>query len=394
MTAKKVFYLLVLSMGLVSICHADRAKDAEEAERARQDAFRFGMETVVNDMNYGSFDRLVNAIDQKDMLDRIYGLRLIDPKIKKQFNDKLGYTWESLIKSDFSVPDDGIKATLLGVKSRGDRGRAVVRYDAEDFEFVYHEYDLRLDSRDRVVIIDWTNFVSGWKFSDSVGTQLVMGAPSDHAKRKLVDLKNMSTRELFQFGELLKAARDRKLDRYLEIRDGMSERMRNQRIVIELSVSVARAGRKKRAMSNALKIMAERYPDEPLYSLMLLDYYFPSRKYEEAFASLQRVSDRLDVEDAAMDARFSAAALVMGNTQDAAAYAERAIGREPSLELGWWSALNARAAMSDFGGSVTALQRLESEFEYKLGPDALKKNKSYAQLLQSEEYRSWRESLQ
>jgi tetratricopeptide (TPR) repeat protein len=221
-----------------------------------------------------------------------------------------------------------------------------------------------------------------------------MVAASQPAMRKLVDNRQINTRELFQFGELLKAARDRQLDRYLDIRDGMSERMQNQRIVIELSVQVARAARKRRQMIAGLEIMAEHYPNEPLYSLMLLDYYFPSRKYDEAFQALQRLSDRLGGEDAAMDARFSAAALVMGNLQDAKKYADAALQREPDLELGWWSALNVRAAMDDFSACVEALQHLESEFDYDLGPEKLKKNKTYAQLVQSDEYKSWVESRQ
>ena len=212
--------------------------------------------------------------------------------------------------------------------------------------------------------------------------------------RKLLDFQNVNDRDLFQFGELLKAARDRKLDRYLEIRDNLEPRFQRQRIVVESSVRIARETRKRRQMIAALAIMAEYYPGEPLYSLMLLDYYFPSRKYEEAFLALQVLSDRLDVEDAAMEARLSAAALVMGNAQDASAYADRALEREPGLELAWWSALNARAASADFAGSVAALQQLEAEFGYELGPEALQKNKSYAQLLASSEYKGWRESLQ
>jgi tetratricopeptide (TPR) repeat protein len=204
----------------------------------------------------------------------------------------------------------------------------------------------------------------------------------------------VNDRELFQFGELLKSARDRKLDRYLEIHDGLEPRFQRQRIVVESSVQIARKTRKRRQMIAALAIMAEHYPTEPLYSLMLLDYYFPSRKYEEAFLALQLLSDRLDVEDAAMDARLSAAALVMENSQDATAYAEMALEREPGLELAWWSALNARAASSDFAGSVVALQQLEAEFGYKLGPDALQKNPGFAPLIASDEFKGWLETRQ
>ena len=144
---------------------------------------------------------------------------------------------------------------------------------------------------------------------------MVMAAPGKPATRKLLDFSNVSENELFQFAELLKAARDRKLDRYLEIRDGMPERFQRQRIVVETNVRLARQARKRRQMVAGLAIMAEHYPDEPLYSLMLLDLYFPARKYDEAFRRLQRLSDRLGVPDAAMDARMSAH--YVGNGQPA-----------------------------------------------------------------------------
>lgn len=393
-TQKIVLSIVVFAAVLFSPLHADETSDAEKAELAKQEAFRSGFTAIVSDLNHGLFDSFIQAVDRRALIDQIFGLRLIDQKVKKQFRERLAYTYDDMLKSGFVVPEGGLKATLLGLESRGDLGRAVVRYDLPDFQFGYHEFDLRLDTKNRVVVVDWTDFLSGMKFTENIGRSLVMSAPSKAAMRKLLDFQNVNDRELFQFGELLKAARDRRLDRYLEIRDGLEPRFQQQRIVVELSVQIARKARKRRQMIAALGVMAEHYPNEPLYSLMLLDYYFPSRKYEEAFEALQMLSDRLGVNDAAMQARLSAAALVMGNPQDAATHADVALELEPGLELAWWSALNARAAASDFAGSVTALQRLETEFGHQLGPEALQKNQSFAPLLASDEFRGWLEKRQ
>jgi hypothetical protein len=393
-TQKIALSLVVFAAVMFVPLYADETSDAEKAELAKRESFRSGFTAIVDDLNNSQFDSFIRAVNRRAMIEQIFGLRLIDQKVKKQFNDRLEYTYDDMIKSGFTVPEEGLKATLLGLESRGDLGRAVVRYDYPDFQFGYHEFDLRLDKKSRVVVVDWIDFLSGMKFSESIGRSLVMSAPSKAAMRKLLDFQNVNDRELFQFGELLKSARDRKLDRYLEIHDGLEPRFQRQRIVVESSVQIARKTRKRRQMIAALAIMAEHYPTEPLYSLMLLDYYFPSRKYEEAFLALQLLSDRLDVEDAAMDARLSAAALVMENSQDATAYAEMALEREPGLELAWWSALNARAASSDFAGSVVALQQLEAEFGYKLGPDALQKNPGFAPLIASDEFKGWLETRQ
>jgi tetratricopeptide (TPR) repeat protein len=370
------------------------AQSPEELESARQQSFHSGMEALVADLNESSYRSLIRSIDQADMLERIYGLRLIDQQVKKRFGERLEYTWEDLIRSGFPETEDGLAATLLGVESRGDRGRAVVRFDLPDYQFGYHEYDLRLGDSGRLFVVDWIDYLDGMRFSDAVGESLVMGMPSKPAMRKLLDFRNVSDVELFQFGELLKAARDGRLTRYLEILEGMEEKFQRQRIVVENTVRVAKRVRKRRSMLAGLETMAKYYPDDPLYALMLLDYYFPAHKYEEATRALLGAYRKLGFDDAAMEARLSAAALVQGNAQDAAGYAERALELEPGLELAWWSALNARATLQDFGAAVEALEFLESEFGYELTPAALGRDPTYKGLLASAEYGAWRESRQ
>ena len=77
MTLNKLLFYFV-AMGLFSVAQADEAEDAAEAERERQESFRFGMEYIVEDLDFGLFDAFIDAIDQRDMVERIFGLRLID----------------------------------------------------------------------------------------------------------------------------------------------------------------------------------------------------------------------------------------------------------------------------------------------------------------------------
>lgn len=390
---------LIVSLFFTLLCVgalADEAEDAAQAEARKQEAFRAGVARIVNDLNSGVFDSFIGAVNQQDMLDRIYGLRLIDQRIKKQFEGNLEGSWPGLIKGGVvpsrGVPEDGLRFTLLGVESRGDLGRAAVRSDLDNFQFNYFDFDLRLDQRENVVIVDWIDFLDGQAFSQGVGLYLVLAQPSKSALRKLLDFSNVSERELFQFGELMKAARDGNLAKFNELRDSIQPRFQRQRIIVESGVRVARNVRRRREMVAALGIMAEYFPEEPLYSLMLLDYYFPQKKFEEGIAALQRLSDRLDVEDAAMDARLSAALLASGNPAEAVAYADLALGREPGLELGWLSALNARNAVGDFAGAVEALAQLEGEFDYDLSPETLEKSRVFGQLMASEEFAAWLET--
>ena len=368
----------------------DDAREAErQAELERQEIFRAGFQDIIDDLNKNSFERFAHAVDQEDMLERIFGLRLIDQKVKKSFREGFDEKLEGFLKSAFASTEGNIRAAWLGFGSKGNRGKAIVRYDLPDFQFNYHEYELRLDDSGRVVIVDWIDFLDGEQFSDGVGFVLVSLNPGKPAVRKLMDFQGPTEQQVFQMTELLKASRDGQVDRYFDILETVDEELRRQRSVVLMSVHVTQATRNRRKMRTALIDVDKYFPAEPLFSLMLLDYYFPTRKYDLAMETLLRLKSRLGVQDSAMSARLSAAALVLGDTEEALTFAEEAIQLEPGLELGWWSALRARTALEQFDRAVEALDVLEKQFGYTLSPQAFEKDPSMAALLRSKEYEDW-----
>ena len=397
-------WVLAVAATLALSVHA-MAQDLDEAmaeEARKQEAFRSGFTSIISDLNTQYFFSFIESIDRNDMVGRIFGLRLVDQRIKRQFEENIEQSFEGLVQSGagiaragivpaFGGPEGGARYTLLGLESSGDFGRAVVRVDLKNYQFNYLEFDLRLDSRGDVVIVDWTDYLVGLSFSESIGRYLVFASPSPSALRKLIDVQNVSERDLYLYGETLKAARDGNLDKFNELRDGLQPRYQRQRVIVETGVHLAKARRNRTKMVAALQIMAEHYPDEPLYSLMLLDVIFPARKYEEGIAALTRLAEKLDVEDAAMDARLSAAYLAAGNVAEALVLANAAIEREPDLELGWLSALPARNATGDFAGAVAALTKLEADFGHDLSPENLEKSKVFNDLMASSEFAAWLE---
>ena len=379
-------FLIVL---LVVPALGDDADDREELELARQQAFRSGFTTIVESLNLGTFDLLVSSINREQFIDRIFGLRLISQTVQRDFRENMQMQFADLIKSGFAVSEDGVKATLLGIESRGDRGRAVVRFDLPKLQFGYHEYELILDKKNRVMVVDWVDFLRGEGFTGGVGVSLTIALPSKQAMRKLIYYKNVKDADLFLFTELLKAARDRRADRYIDIINNLNPEMQRQRIVVLTGVQLTKTVKSRRMMRTALIQMANHFPEEPLYSLMLPDYYVPSKMYEEAVAPLRRTCEQCDFDEAAREARLSALVLVMGNSAEASVLADRAIELEAGLELGWWSALRARVALSNFAGAAEALQQLEQHHGHSLGPEALERDKSFAALLASDEFKTW-----
>ncbi len=365
--------------------------ERHEAERAQ--AFSDGFREIIDELNRGSFDRFVNAIDRSAMLERIFGLRLIDQKMKRDFGDQMKEQgrFAGFIASSYQEEaKDGIKAMLLLVESRGDRGRAVVRFDMPYFQANYVEYDLRLHDDNRIEIVDWTDYGWGHVFSDRMGLAMVQAQPNPNAVRKLVDFPSVQQSQVFQLTEVLKATRDRKFDRLFQIIDLLDPEMRRQRVVWKLSLDATRESRKRREQRRVLQAIDEYYASDALFALPLLDYYFPDRQYQKAYDALVRVRDKLRIDDALTNARLSAALLVMENVDEANAMADKAVAQEPGLELAWWSQFRARVAAGNYESALEPASQLATEFGHRLDEETLAKDPSMRDFARSAEYRRWR----
>ena len=386
--------LLLAVLALAPVAYAQEPDERELEEQERQQAFRDEMTAIVDDLNRGSFARLVTAIDADEMLEAIYGLRLIDTRMKRDFSEQMELPgqFENFIRSQYQAETEaGIKAHLLLVESRGERGRGVVRFDMPYFQANYIEYDLRLAATDKVQVLDWTDYGWGHRFTDRIGLQMIATQPNESAARKLLDFPSAQQADIFQMMEVLKAARDYKFERYWEIVETLDEDMRRQRVIWKLGLDAARDARKRRDQRRVLEAIDKYYPQDVLFALSLLDYYFPDRKYEQARAALVRVQDKLGVDDALTKARLSSADLVMGNTAAALSLAKEATEQEPALELGWWSLFRAQVASADNAAAAETLSRLADTFGHDLDAETLAKDPALRAFVASEEFRAWQQ---
>lgn len=365
---------------------------AEQEEVARAQTIQDEMTAIVEDLNRNSFARLVAAIDADAMLEQIYGLRLIDQRMKRDFSERMGEPgqFENFIRSQYQAEaEEGIRARLLVVESRGDRGRAVVRFDMPFFQANYLEYDLRLVNGNRLQVVDWTDYGWGHRFTDWIGLAMIAQQPNENAARKLVDFPSVQQAQLFQIIEILKSTRDNNLDRYWQIVDTMDEEMRRQRVVWKLGLDATRQARKRRDQRRVLEGIEKYYPQDVLFALPLLDYYFPAQQYQKAYEALVRVRDKLRVDDALTNARLSSAELVLNQVDTALASAKKATEQEPDLELGWWSLFRAQVASGDHAAATETLKTLNRDFEYQLDLESLSKDPLLREFVASDAFRDW-----
>ncbi len=233
MPLRKYLFTFVIFLLPVAGYGQETLEEREAAEALKREAFRDGMTEIVADLNRGSFEKLVESIDEDAMIERIFGLRLIDQKIKRDFREDLERDgrFEAFIGSQYQAEaKDGIKAHLLVVDSRGNRGRAVVRFDLALFQVNYIEYELELDDRNRMFVRDWTDYLWGHSMTERMGLTLVQAQPSKNSVRKLIDFRNVRDQQIFQVMEALKASRDFNSDRYFQIYDSLDPAMQRQRV--------------------------------------------------------------------------------------------------------------------------------------------------------------------
>jgi tetratricopeptide (TPR) repeat protein len=356
------------------------------------DELRSDFEHVIQGLNDNSFDRFHRAIAKNDMMARIFGSRMIEPDVKKAFTNDFSASIEQMFVAAFPKSKTDIRGTLIDFQFTGSEGRAVVRYASSGYRYSYHVYELGLDSKGRMVILDWIDYYQGNRFSDEAGEALVMAMPSKPATRNMLANKKLGEGEIFQAGELFKAVRDNKPDRFFQIYDGMDEVLLNEAVIIRLNLDMSLLARDRKRIETAVRMLVEKQPDESLHSLRLVEYYIPIRQYENAISALVRLQDGIGVRDGATESLKASAALAMGNTADAEKYALQATVVEPSLELSWWSLLRARTRAENYSAATEALARLEDDFGHTLDPDKLKRDRFLKVLADKQEYLDWRAS--
>ncbi len=356
------------------------------------DELRTQFEGVVEGLNNDSFDRFNRAISKKDMTARIFGGRLIEPDVKLAFSSDFTASLQGMFVSSFPPSEAEILGTLIDFRFAENEGQAVVRYAASGYRYSYHAYELGVDSKGRLLILDWLDYFQGNRFSEDAGQALAMAMPSKPATRNMLKNKTLGDGEIFQAGELFKAVRDKEAERFFQIFDGLDPALLNEPVILRLNLHLSLAFPQSARAAKAVEMIVDAFPDDHLNSLRLVGYFIANRRYQDAIDAIERFQAGSGIRDGAMESVKSAAALAMGSTDDAEKYALQATAVEPSLELGWWSLLRARTGAKNYDGATEALARLEDDFGHTLDAAKLKRDRFLKVLAEQQEYLDWRAS--
>lgn len=379
-------------IGILVIAAAAGIVLGAAAAAASETEARQQFNAILEGLNQNSFGRFHRAIDSDDLMRRISAGRVIEQSVKRSASQDFDAMIESMFVSSFPESKTDILATLVDFQWRGDEGRAVVRYAASGYRYSYHVYELRTDVGGRLLIIDWIDYYQGNRFSDDAGAALVIAMPSKPATRSLLKGSSLDEAQVFQASELLKAVRDENTARFFQIHDGLSEQLQKTAVIARLSLQAAMRQRDRARIAAAEQRFMELFPNDAMHSLVLMDFYLPTRQYGKAIDALERLQQSLGVIDGAIGSLKSMAALAAGDVERAEAFAVEATQAEPTLEVGWWSLLRTRTRASDVAGAVEAAARLEDDFGHSLDPQTLRKDRFLKVLADEPGYLEWRTS--
>jgi len=356
------------------------------------DELRGQFQSIIEGLNEDSFERFLRAIDRKDMTDRIYARRMVEPAVKTAFVQEFSTSIQQMFTSSFPSSKKEILGTVVDFRVDGDEGRAVVRYAASGYRFIYHVYELRFDSKDKLFVVDWLDYFQGSRFSEEAGAALVMALPSKAATRNMLGNKAVNEGQVFQVGELFKAARDDQPERFFQIYDGLDDTLRAEKAVVRLNWALALKVRDGARVESAAEAVVTAFPNDPLQSMRLVEYYIPSGQFDKAIEAINLLQQDLGIRDGATESLKASAAMALGENEDAVSYALQATQSEPTLELSWWSLLRVRTAARDYSGATEAMAHLEDDFGESLTPQQLRKDPYLRALTDQQEYLDWRAS--
>ena len=369
-----------------------QAADAQSGDGGLQEQF----EAVIDGLNDNSFRRFQEAVDDDAFVNRVLGTRVIDADAGRAFAQSFPQTLESMFQAAFPSPRTEEEAageiigTLVFFAEEGSRARAIVRFEGKGFRYSWHAYDLVRGRGGRVQIVDWFDYYQAGWFSEIAGDSLVRTMPAAASVRSVLEMPRPTEGQLFQVGELFKAARDGNPRRFIQIHDGLEDALRQEPAVVKLNFQYWRMLGDPGRLRAAAEELASTFPGDAQQSLSLAEFYVRARRFDDAIGQFELLESALGVEDGAIGSLKATAAMALGEFERAQAFALAATQAEPGLELAWWALLRTRTAAEDYAGATEALTELEDRFGHLLIPQQLRRDPFLRVLIDQQEYKDWR----
>ena len=351
------------------------------------------MEDIIDQVNDGSGQALTDAIDIDALLARVFENLEVSDRLKAGFSQQIKAN-NNLGKNVVRGMRDGSYAKVLIVDEDGATATALVRYDFGGRGFGYHKYDLVKDEAGSVRIVDWLDYLDGFRYSDALKLSAVTLGPTAESVRGLVPEHQGSDEQFARFAEVISAYRAQDHKKFYSDSATLSRKLRQTRLMHQLTAIVSRISRDKNLYNDAYRDLTNNFGDDPRIVLTLLNYYYSKGDNEAAMEALRMLQDEFGARDAALLTLMSRTALGLRNADEATLLADEAISIEPQLESAYWAAIDAHATLSHHSFAVMTAKSLEDQFGESLPLERFENNSRYSSLVNSPEFKQWQAEKQ
>jgi tetratricopeptide (TPR) repeat protein len=251
----------------------------------------------------------------------------------------------------------------------------------------YLELVLEKDGRGKVRIVD----LASWSMNSMATEAYRAIALSSNDKISLLnklraptpmDVAHPESREL---GELLGLVSEGKHVEAMQLFTSKVDALKKSEYALRLYLNASRqAGAD--AFVGAVKEYEKHFPKSTTLLFMRMESYLAKKDLEKALEAIDAL-DRLVDGDPYLDLLRARAHSGSDDPKSAVDACEKAVLREPTLAVGWWSLIAYALQQKDYAKVASTLTELEQNL--KLPMESVETAPAFADFVKSEEYRRW-----
>jgi tetratricopeptide (TPR) repeat protein len=336
-------------------------------------------------MNAGDASVFDGALDIDAVLDRaLFGLE-VSSELRAGLRSGMT-SGSNLAQATCKAIAGGGSYKLLRVHDVAGERRALFRMISGS-GFNYHDLSLAQGRDDATKVVDIYIFLAGEHFS-AIVRRGALPALAEAKKSFLGKMLGSESDFMANLDDIQKmqalAAQGKHKEALAECLKLPASLQKDRNILVQRVTYAAKVGAT--AYNAAVADYRKWHPESPALQLMLLDYHFYRKEFDEALACIDGL-DKTVGGDSYLDFMRANLHYSAGRTEEARATALKAVEREPTLIQPYWSLLTLSVEAKDFAETARLLTIVEEGFPVRF--DALEEAEPYAEFVKSPEYEKW-----
>jgi len=381
---RKVLFVLVC----VLLCVANTNAGPPEGN----DPYTTIANQIVDGFNQRSSAKFMEVLDLNTILDKVLTDLEMGPDFRREFKrgflGKANQLGDGLLQR---VPEDRY-VKLLRVTSIRGGAKVLVRFDYGDKGMGYQEFFLKRQKNGKIRIIDWFDFASGLKYTESL-KQFTMLATSDMSiiRRFFKSVKGEET-ILKKIQALVNAGKAKDFAKVCRIYDSFDENLKKHKVLALFNLNAGNMSGNEQLYKNALKHFVKHFGNDPSCSFLLIDHYYIEKNYPKTLEMVNTFSSFLGTEDAALHHLKGNILMEMGRPEKAVKSGEKGVRVEPEYEDNYWLLLVGYVKLGADKKAVRVCRILEENFSYNLTMEYFQQNSEFKMFVKSKAFKEWMRS--